>query len=152
MVFGYRAAADAARLPRPSAVEGNVEPEASGADRVDRPLDAETASEIFHELKETMDLHAGIVRNTAGLSVALEAVASIREKAGKLADRGVGPEIAELRNASLVSELILRSAILRKESRGLHFTTDYPRRDDLRFGMDTLLTPQDEGTTERTAS
>jgi L-aspartate oxidase len=50
----------------------------------------------------------------------------------------VSRELIELRNMALISYLIIRSALLRKESRGLHYSTDYPlpKKNYLR---DTLI-------------
>jgi L-aspartate oxidase len=51
----------------------------------------------------------------------------------------VTPDLIELRNLVEVSGLIVRSALARKESRGLHYTQDYP--DMLPQAVDTVLTP-----------
>jgi L-aspartate oxidase len=51
----------------------------------------------------------------------------------------VTPDLIELRNLVEVADLIVRSALSRKESRGLHFTTDYP--DLLPEAIDTVLAP-----------
>ncbi|NTV93062.1 MAG: L-aspartate oxidase, partial [Chlorobiaceae bacterium] len=48
-------------------------------------------------------------------------------------------QILELRNIIKVSSLIIEGAIKRRESRGLHFTTDYPKSDDKHFLVDTVL-------------
>jgi L-aspartate oxidase len=49
-------------------------------------------------------------------------------------------DLIELRNLSLIAELIVRSAQQRHESRGLHYSTDYPSSKEP--GKDTLLSPQ----------
>jgi L-aspartate oxidase len=51
----------------------------------------------------------------------------------------VSRDLLELRNISLVGELIIESARLRRESRGLHWMEDFPERDDEHFLRDTVL-------------
>ncbi len=53
----------------------------------------------------------------------------------------VSRDLLELRNLTLTAELIIKSAMKRKESRGLHYNIDYPKT--LREAKDTILTPSE---------
>ena len=78
-------------------------------------------------LRRTMWNYVGIVRNSTRLELARERVISItREIETLYSSHRITRNMVELRNIAQVSLLIVESAMLRKESRGLHFTTDYP--------------------------
>jgi len=92
------------------------------------------------EIQRLMWDYVGIVRSNHRLVRALRRLKLI---AGEVEDfyrrAPVAEGIVELRNLALVAQLIIRSATMRKESRGLHYTTDYPDRDDRHWRRDTIL-------------
>ena len=53
----------------------------------------------------------------------------------------ISGNLIELRNLAQVAELIIRSALARKESRGLHYTLDYPQANESEPVQDTVLVP-----------
>ena len=94
----------------------------------------------WDELRQTMWNYVGIVRTTKRLERALHRIEMLKQEINEYYhDYQVSKNLIELRNLVLVSEMIVRCAMERKESRGLHFTLDYPElADELRK---TVLIP-----------
>ncbi|MCG3202476.1 MAG: L-aspartate oxidase [Gammaproteobacteria bacterium] len=97
-------------------------------------------SHNWEELRRFMWDYVGIVRTTKRMQRALRRAqllhAEIAEYYGNFR---VTNDLIELRNLVQVAELIIHSATLRRESRGLHYTLDYPERDDRTWLRDTIL-------------
>jgi len=84
--------------------------------------------------------YVGIVRSDERLVTAARRIALIREEIESFYWKCfITPDLLELRNIALVGELIIRSATLRRESRGLHYNIDHLERDDTRWLCDTIL-------------
>ena len=95
----------------------------------------------WEEIRTTMSNYVGIVRSDERLRRARRRLAMIREEiASYYWQHPIGRDLIELRNLSLVAELIVRSAQSRKESRGLHYSTDHP--ESLTQARDTVLVPE----------
>ncbi|GAA4456589.1 L-aspartate oxidase [Rurimicrobium arvi] len=81
------------------------------------------------ELQSTMSDYVGIVRNNIRLKRAMRRLDLLFEESQELyASTTLSPQLCELRNLITIGYLIVKSAELRQESRGLHFTTDYPEK------------------------
>jgi succinate dehydrogenase flavoprotein subunit len=111
-----------------------------------RPDRGEAAWKIRDELKDNMMANCGIFRTKEKLSKALEKVLELkdRQKRVAVADRGDAfnsdvLNIIELGWMCDVAESIIRGALAREESRGSHFRTDFPKRNDLDWLMHTLV-------------
>jgi L-aspartate oxidase len=84
--------------------------------------------------------HMGIVRSDERLARAAAMVAVVRDQTERdYWQYRLDADLVELRNITLVAELMVASARRRAESRGLHFNFDHPRTDDRRFRRDTTL-------------
>lgn len=81
------------------------------------------------ELKEIMSNYVGIVRSNVRLQRALDRLDLLyRETEEMYNETTISPQLCELRNLITIAYLITRAASMRRESRGLHYTTDYPSK------------------------
>jgi L-aspartate oxidase len=84
------------------------------------------------ELQQVMSDYVGIVRNNIRLERASRRLDLLWEETEKLySSSTISPQLLEVRNLITVGYLIVKGASFRKESRGLHFNTDYPEKSKL---------------------
>jgi len=104
----------------------------------------------WHELRLFMWDYVGIVRTSKRLERALHRVELLQSEIAEYYQNfKVSNNLLELRNLVQVAELIIRCAMKRKESRGLHYTLDYP--DKLEQAELTVLTPESTNDTDTNA-
>ncbi|EEW3247083.1 L-aspartate oxidase [Escherichia coli] len=125
LVYGWSAAEDITRrMPYAHGVSTLPPWDES---RVENPDERVVIQHNWHELRLFMWDYVGIVRTTKRLERALRWITMLQQEIDEYyAHFRVSNNLLELRNLVQVAELIVRCAMMRKESRGLHFTLDYP--------------------------
>ena len=118
----------AARLgPRPEKI-GKIKIPAWKTGSAVPPDEAVLVSHMWDEIRRLMWDYVGIVRTDKRLARAAHRLKTLRKEIRDYYFRYlVTPDTLELRNLAVCAELIVRSAQKRRESRGLHYTLDYPR-------------------------
>jgi L-aspartate oxidase len=137
-VFGESAANHIARcwddLPAPPAIRAWDESRVTDSD------EEVVIKQNWTEIRRFMWNYVGIVRSTKRLERAAHRIKMLRDEVGDYYGHfRVTPDLIELRNLLEAADLIVRSALHRKESRGLHYTIDYP--ETLPEAVDTVLVP-----------
>ena len=137
-VFGDAVATDIAarwdELPPPPPIRAWDESRVTDSD------EEVVIKQNWTEIRRFMWNYVGIVRTTKRLERAQHRIKLLTDEIGDYYGHfRVTPDLVELRNLLQTAELIVRSALRRKESRGLHYTLDYPKT--LARAQDTVLAP-----------
>ena len=140
VVFAHRAsywfkenAKDIANLDRV-----NVEPwRIGGAAILDESI---LVKHNWDQVRQLMWDYVGIVRRKKRLTLMQTRLNYMLEEIKEhFYDYLLTPDLVELRNLAVIADLIVQSASVRKESRGLHFILDYPTKNDTDWIRDTIL-------------
>jgi L-aspartate oxidase len=139
LVFGHRAAAHARRMLATDDAVPPALPDWNPGAAVNSD-ESVVVSQNWDEVRRTMWNFVGIVRSNRRLERARKRIAMLQEEIREYYwDFLVTSDLLELRNIATVAELIVRCALDRRESRGLHYTLDYPERDDVHGLRDTVI-------------
>ncbi|MFZ4545222.1 MAG: L-aspartate oxidase [Saprospiraceae bacterium] len=125
MVFAHRIAEDIVQTIDSLQIKANIPP--WDAEGTQEPKEMVLITQSLKELKEIMSSYVGIVRSNVRLKRALDRLFLLYEETESLYETTtLSPQLCESRNLITIAYLISRSATMRRESRGLHYTTDFP--------------------------
>lgn len=145
-IAGRRAALKAREIGQPNLPEKEVAAEKT---RLESLLSRGKwdLRDLRQDLKKEMWFKVGIIRKKRDLEVALERIGELNDNLAKIHTKdGRGlMKYLELCNMLLLSEMVCRAALLRTESRGAHYRSDYPEEDDDRWLKNILIHKQESG-------
>ena len=130
MVFAHRCFIDATEKIGLTVFNQNI-PDWN-AKGTTEPKEMILITQSLKELQQVMSDYVGIVRNNVRLQRAMRRLDLLWEETEQLYESSsLSPQLLQLRNMITVGYLIVKGASFRKESRGLHFNTDYPGNSNL---------------------
>ncbi|HEU0110752.1 MAG TPA: L-aspartate oxidase [Flavisolibacter sp.] len=130
MVFAHRCYTDSvAAIEQINSIKDIPDWNAAGTSE---PKEMILITQSLKELQQVMSDYVGIVRNNVRLQRAMKRIDLLFEETeGLYQTTTVSPQLLELRNMITVGYLITKGAAFRKESRGLHYNTDFPSKSDI---------------------
>jgi len=139
LVFSNRAANVAAKELREIPSEEITIPPWDIGNAVDSD-ESVVVSNNWDEIRRIMWNYVGIVRSNKRLKRAKRRLDILLEEIKEYYwNFIITSDLIELRNIATVADIIIQCAMMRKESRGLHYNIDYPQRDDINWRKDTIL-------------
>jgi len=138
IVFAERASEDILKQPIPNAF---AQLPAWDESQVEESQEEIMIAHNWDELRRFMWDYVGIVRTTKRLQQAADRLELLQNEISDYYQHYcITSDLLELRNLLIVADLIIQSALARKESRGLHYTLDYPQTNT-QIALNTILTP-----------
>jgi L-aspartate oxidase len=130
MVFAHRCYLEGLR--RISSLDFNDIIPDWNAHGTSEPREMILITQSLKELQQVMSDYVGIVRTNVRLERAMKRLDLLHEETERLYETSfISPQLLELRNMITVGYLIVKCAQFRKESRGLHYNTDYPQHSEI---------------------
>lgn len=159
VVFGKRAGAVAAdsvkdkpKQPRTNALDRALKKEQEMLDQMQKSNGKENPYSLNAELNMLMPLKAGLFRDEKRISEGLQEIKALKERFKNIRPIASGGKFnfdkiwtLEIKGNLDVAEALMAGALARKESRGSHYRTDFPKRDDVNFLKHTHATYTPEG-------
>jgi len=129
LVFAHRCFEDCLKVIDSITFKDNI-PEWDAAGTTE-PKEMILITQSLKEVQSIMSDYVGIVRNDVRLQRAMRRLDVLHEETERLYEETtLSPQLAELRNLITIGYLIVKGAQFRKESRGLHYNTDYPQHSE----------------------
>jgi len=130
LVFAHRCAADVACII--DRISFNDEVPDWNASGTNDPKEMILITQSLKEMQQIMSDYVGIVRNDVRLQRAMNRIDLLHKETEELYKTStLSPQLCELRNLITIGYLVVKGAQFRKESRGLHYNTDYPQKSKL---------------------
>jgi len=130
LVFAHRCAIDASKVIDSIALQDGI-PDWNASGTTD-PKEMILITQSLKEIQLVMSDYVGIVRNDVRIQRAMRRLDLLHVETEELyKTTTISPQLLELRNLITIGFLIVKGAQFRKESRGLHFNTDYPYKSEL---------------------